>query len=66
MNVSQLENLERLIQLLVQTLHTRKEIITAFPLTGNSLHKAEMEYHGNFGSILVSIKQFFPISRVGF
>ena len=25
-----------------------KKLLAALPLTGNSLHKAQMEYHGNF------------------
>ena len=30
--------------------------MAAIPLTGNSLHKAEMEYHGKFGHTLGRIK----------
>ena len=32
------------------------ELLSAFPLTGNAHHKAEMEYHGKFGHTLGRIQ----------
>ena len=43
MNGSQLENLERLIQLLGKNIY-EKELMAALSFTGNDLHKSEIEY----------------------
>ena len=56
MNGYQPVNLESLIHLLVKTLHMKKELMDAIPLTINALHKAEIEYHGKFGHTLGRIQ----------
>ena len=38
--------------------------MAALPLTGNFLHKAEMEYHGKFGHTLGRIKNKFFMIRI--
>ena len=38
--------------------------MAALPLTGNALHKAEMEYHGNFGHTLGRIQHLSLMSRI--
>ena len=38
--------------------------MSAIHLTGNPLHKAEMEYHGNFGHTLGRIQNIAIISRI--
>ena len=40
-----------------------KEIMDALPLTVNTLHKAEMEYHGKFGHNLGRIQHIDIMSR---
>ena len=42
-----------------------KEIMAALPLTGNALHKVEMEYHGKFGHTLGTIQHISLMSRLG-
>ena len=41
-----------------------KELLAALPLTGNALHKVEMEYHGKFGHTLGKIQHISPMSRI--
>ena len=41
-----------------------KELMPALTLTGNSLHKSEMEYHGKFGHTLGRIQHISLISRI--
>ena len=41
-----------------------KELISALPLTGHSLHKAEMEYQGKFGHTLGKIQHISIMSRI--
>ena len=41
-----------------------KEIMAALQLTGNVLHKAEMEYHENFGHILGRIQHIALMSII--
>ena len=41
-----------------------KESLVALPLTGPALHKAEMEYHGNFGHTLGRIQHITIMSRI--
>ena len=36
------------------------------PLTGHSLNKSEMEYHGKFGHTLVSIQHIALMSIIDF
>ena len=43
----------------------KKEPMDALPLTGNSLHKAEMEYHGKFGHTLGRIQHIALMSKIG-
>ena len=38
--------------------------MATLPLTGHALHKAEMEYHGNFGHTLVRIQHISIMSRI--
>ena len=38
--------------------------MTALPLTGNALHKAELEYHGKFGHNLGMIQQIYLMIRI--
>ena len=40
-----------------------KEIMAVLPLTGNPLHKAEMDYHGKFGHNLGRIHHIALMSR---
>ena len=39
--------------------------MTALPLTGHALQKAEMEYHGKFGHTLGRIHNIALMSRIG-
>ena len=39
--------------------------MAALPLTGHSLHKSEMEYHGKFGHTLGRIEHILLTSRIG-
>ena len=41
-----------------------KELMAALPLTGNTLHKAEMKYHGKFGHTHGRIQHISLISRL--
>ena len=41
-----------------------KELLAALPLTGNALHKAEMEYHGKFGHTIGRIQHIALMSRI--
>ena len=41
-----------------------KELIYALPLTGNALHKAEIEYHGKFGPALGRVHHIFIMIRI--
>ena len=38
--------------------------MATFPLTGNALHKAEMEYHRKFGHTIGRIKHISLMSRI--
>ena len=38
--------------------------MAAPPLTGNYLHKAEIEYHGKFGHTLLRIYKIYLMSRI--
>ena len=38
--------------------------MAALPLTGHTLHKAEMEYHGKFGHTLGRIQHLALMSRI--
>ena len=40
--------------------------MAVLPLTGNALHKEEMEYHGKFGHALGRIKHIALMSRIEF
>ena len=39
--------------------------MSALPLTGHSLHKVEMEYHGKFGHTIGRIQNIALMSRIG-
>ena len=41
-----------------------KELMAALPITVNTLHKAEMEYHGNFGHTIGRIQHISPMNRI--
>ena len=41
-----------------------KELLSVLPLTVNSLHKSEMEYHGKFGHTLGRIQHIDIMSRI--
>ena len=41
-----------------------KELMDAIPLIVNTLHKAEMEYHGKFGHTLGIIQHISLMSRI--
>ena len=41
-----------------------KELMAALSLTGNSLHKGEMEYHENFGHAIGRIQHIYLMSRI--
>ena len=41
-----------------------KELLAAIPLTGNALHKAEMEYHGKFRHTIGRIQHISIMSRI--
>ena len=41
-----------------------KQLMAALLLTGNDLHKTEMEYHGNFGHTLGSMQHISLMSRI--
>ena len=43
-----------------------KELMAALSLTGDALHKSEMEYHGKFGHTLGRIQQIALMIRIGF
>ena len=43
-----------------------KELMDALPMTENSLHKAEMEYHGKFGYNIGRIQHIDPMNRIEF
>ena len=43
-----------------------KELLAALPLTGHSLHKAEMEYHEKFGHTLGRIQHIALMSIIDF
>ena len=40
------------------------ELLAVLPLTGHSLHKAEMEYRGKFGHTLGRVQHIAPIIRI--
>ena len=42
----------------------KKELIDSLPLTGNALHKLEMEYHGKFGHTLGRIHHIALMSII--
>ena len=42
-----------------------KELLDEIPLTGNVLHKEEMEYHGTFGHTLGRIQHIALMSILG-
>ena len=41
-----------------------KELFSALPLIGHTLHKAEMEYHGKVGHTLGRIQHIALMSRI--
>ena len=43
----------------------KKELMAALPLTGNHLHKAEMEYDGKFGHTIGWMHKIALMSRIG-
>ena len=40
--------------------------MAALPLTGNVLHKSEMEYHGKFGHTIGGIQHIYLMIRIEF
>ena len=41
----------------------KKELISALPLTGHALHRAEMDFHGEFGHTLGRIQRIALMNR---
>ena len=65
MNGSQLKKLEN-FDILFRTDYTyEKELIDVLPLKGNSLHKAELEYHGKVWYTIGRIQHIVLLSRIG-